>query len=37
MILSLEGVNFIDTEGDDTVKKIAQMGKQRASICAWRA
>jgi len=27
VILSLEGVNFIDTEGADSIKKIAQAGK----------
>ncbi len=27
LILSLEGVNFIDTEGADSIKKIAQAGK----------
>ena len=28
VILSMEGVNFIDTEGADTIKKIAQTGKE---------
>ena len=27
MILSMEGVNFIDTEGADAIKKIAQTGE----------
>ena len=27
VILSMEGVNFIDTEGADTIKKIAEAGK----------
>ena len=28
VILSMEGVNFIDTEGADTIKKIAQAGEE---------
>jgi SulP family sulfate permease len=28
LILSMEGVNFIDTEGSDTLKKIAQVGQE---------
>jgi len=29
VVLSMEGVNFIDTEGADTIKKIAQAGRDQ--------